>query len=231
MKTNLDLIDFHSHILQGVDHGSHSITTSKMQLNLAFKYGVSRIISTSHFYPHMHLCDAFLKKRNDAYKALINEDDIPPIDIRLGAEVLLCDNLQNFDNLESLCISGTKVLLLELPFSGFNCSMVESVEEIVSRGIQVILAHADRYSKDNIEQLIDVGAKIQLNASALDTFFKKKHLYSWLESGLVYGIGSDIHGKDERAYKRFANARKKIGDAHYEVVEKSNEIWNNSSMI
>ncbi len=230
-NSNIDLVDFHSHILPGVDHGSHSLNTSKKQLELAHSAGVTRIISTSHFYPHMTLFDEFIEKRNQAFKNLVAEVNIADVDIRLGAEVLLCDNLQNFENLDELCINGTKYMLLELPFSGFNYSMVESVESIISMDYNVVLAHADRYPKEHIEEFIETGAKIQLNASSLATVFKNKHLYSWIERGLVVGIGSDIHGADAEAYRKFNIAKGKLGEALLEIVEKSNEIWNKALLL
>lgn len=223
-KCQIDLIDFHTHILPGADHGSASIDVSLSQLDLASKSGVSRIFATSHFYPHLHTVSAYIEKRNRAYNSLISSCELP-VKIKLGAEVLLCDNLHKLDSISELCIHGTNCLLLELPFKEFTSSMVHAVKRLVNMGYEVILAHADRYPKDNIERLIDFGAEIQLNADSLAGIFKKKHLYSWIDRGLVVGIGSDIHGSDPRAYKNFVTAKNKIGEKLFDIARESDKIW------
>ena len=113
---------------------------------------------------------------------------------------------------ERLCINGTDTLLLELPFNDFDKSYKATVKSLVRDGFNVILAHADRYDPYNIEELISVGAKIQLNASSLVGFFKPKRLYNWMERELVVALGSDIHGADKMYYKDFVTAKNKIGE-------------------
>ena len=222
------MVDFHSHILPGADHGSRNVETSLAQIKLAQDCGVGRIIATPHFYAHRMSVQEFLKLRTEAYLRLL-----PHIDssiIRLAAEVLICDNIQNLPGIEQLCIYGTNMLLLELPFNDFDKSYKYVVTDLKTKGIDVILAHADRYQPENIEVMLSAGAKIQLNADALDVFFKKRHLYDWMERGLVVALGSDIHGEDKNAYKHFIQAMKKMGK-HLPFVENcSNEIWDKSSI-
>ena len=61
MKLNKDLVDFHAHILPEADHGSSSLEMSLWQLASAKRYGVTRIIATPHFYPHVHTVESLLK--------------------------------------------------------------------------------------------------------------------------------------------------------------------------
>ena len=61
---DIDIIDFHSHILPGADHGSSSVETSLAQLNSAKNAGVTRLIATPHFYPHRHTLEKFLARNN-----------------------------------------------------------------------------------------------------------------------------------------------------------------------
>ena len=58
------LIDFHTHILPGLDHGSKSIEETKAQIALFLKYNVREVVCTSHFYGHVHRIDDFLAKKN-----------------------------------------------------------------------------------------------------------------------------------------------------------------------
>ena len=48
----MNSIDFHAHILPGVDHGSNSVEISDFQLKLAAESMIDTVIATSHFYPH-----------------------------------------------------------------------------------------------------------------------------------------------------------------------------------
>ena len=227
MKNQFEIVDFHSHILPSADHGSSSVETSLFQLNSAVDAGVTRIIATPHFYPHVHTVDAFLERREAAYKSLMPR--IPNgVEIRLAAEVLICPGIHNLPGLEKLFIHGTNTLLLEISNTDFGPEHVDTVRELIGKGIDVVLAHADRYNPSCIEQLIELGAKIQLNACSLNTIFRSKHLYDWLNRGLVVGIGSDIHGADKRAYPALVKAYGKISKYSSSVSAESNKIWNNS---
>ena len=224
-KQTVDIVDFHSHILPGVDHGCSSLEVTKLQLTYAKDNGVSRIIATSHFYPHIHFIDAFLQKREKAYEALktIDFDGIP--EVRLGAEVFICENLHNLEGLENLCIAGTKVLLLELPYVNDSLDSVETVSALIDRGFNIVLAHADRYRAEEIDRLIAIGARLQLNADALSGLFVRPSVRKWLKQGVVAAIGSDIHKKDKSAYSRFVRAKKKVSKYLGSIVEQSDAIW------
>ncbi|MBR7117304.1 MAG: hypothetical protein IKC87_06325 [Clostridia bacterium] len=223
----MDICDFHSHILPALDHGTESIDESLKQLALARKFGVSRIFATSHFYPHKDSVEQFIAKREISYRSLMNEHDGLP-EVRLGAEVLLCPGLDSMPGLESLCLSGTRHLLLELPFNDFSTEYVKTAKAIVSRGYNVILAHAERYDPDHVDLMLDVGAVIQLNAPAVATLFRKRSVNKWLAAGVVVAIGSDIHHADPRAYKDFRTAVKRLGKYADFVKKSSDEIWEQS---
>lgn len=224
----LDIVDFHSHILPRADHGSNSLDTSLKQLRFASLAGVKRIVATPHFYPHRHTLRAFLDRREESYYKLKSHltEDMPKI--RLGAEVLICDNIERFLGLEKLCLSGTNVLLLELPFNDFNDNFCTSVENLISKGFDVVLAHADRYPPENIERLVELGATIQINAISVATFFRNKQIYNWAERGLITALGSDIHNVDPTAYKKFEKAQIKLSDYIHEIKAKSDAIWEQS---
>ena len=225
---SVDLVDFHSHVLPKADHGSSSTETSLFQLSEATAHGVRRIIATPHFYPTTHKVDTFVKRRNDAYfelKAALGENSP---EIKLGAEVLICDGIEELPDLDKLFINGTRSLLLELPFATFNERYCDSVYMLKNRGVDVIIAHADRYDPGNIEALVDNGARIQLNADSLVGLFKRKRLYTWMERGLVIALGSDIHGSDKNAYQIFDKARAKIGDYLEVIKSESDKIFDSA---
>ena len=229
MKNLIDLVDFHAHILPSADHGSDSLQTTKKQLDYAFTAGVKRVIATPHFYPTHHEVESFVERRNSSYRELLSANS--EVDVRLGAEVLICNSIDSLPGLEKLFIHGTNSLLLELPFSDFQSEYCDCVYNLTLKGIEVIVAHADRYSPVNIEKLIDVGAKLQLNADSFSGLFVKRHLYDWVNRELVVALGSDIHGNDKKAYKSFALAKSKLGDALAFIKKESDRIFNSALRI
>ena len=224
----MNAVDFHSHILPYADHGSSSLEVSMAQLSLALEHGVKRIVLTPHYYPHRENPESFIARREKCYNKLLNNLGDASPDVRLGAEVLICDNIEEIPRLEDLCVRGTRVLLLELPFTDFSESYVDSVKYLISDGYDVVLAHADRYDPSNIDRLVALGAKIQLNADSLSSLFVKKHIKRWIDNGYVYAIGSDIHGKDVKAYKRFEKALSRI-TASPNVEAFADHVWSTST--
>ena len=224
----MNVVDFHSHILPYADHGSSSVDVSLAQLSLAAEHGVRRIVLTPHYYPHRENPESFIARREKCYNKLLeNLNDESP-DVRLGAEVLICDNIEEMPHLEDLCIRGTRILLLELPFTDFSESYVDSVKYLIADGYDVVLAHADRYDPSNIDRLVSLGAKIQLNADSLSSLFVKKHIKRWIDNGYVCALGSDIHGEDEKAYKRFEKALSRI-TASPNVEAFADHVWSTST--
>lgn len=214
----MKIIDFHAHILPKADHGSDSVETSLAQIELSKSAGIDVIVATPHFYPHKHSLEKFLERRNSAFDVLMQNTDA---NILCGAEILLCDYFENLDGIDRLCIDGTKTLLIELPFSHYKDSYTNSVEKLIDRGYDVIIAHADRYAKENIYKLIDVGAKIQLNVSSLSGLFVKKHIKAWLDLEDAVAIGSDIHMLNRESYKKFNKAKVKLKDKLNFIMEES----------
>ena len=215
------IIDFHTHILPKADHGSDSIETSLKQIELSKGASVDTVIATPHFYPHMHRVEAFLEKREKAYSELTASTDSRVI---LAAEILLCEGLNRLKGLEALVIGNTKCLLIELPFSSFKREYETAVEDLIADGFTVVLAHVDRYPKENIDRLIPLGVKLQLNASSLSGLFTKKYLTEWIDKGLVVGLGSDIHMADKKAYTAFAKAKSKLGTRFDKIMQNSNDL-------
>lgn len=225
MIKKLDIVDFHAHVLPRADHGSNSVETSLWQIKSAIFHGVTRIIATPHFYPHRHTVQSFIKRRDEAYGLLM--EHIPDgVEIKLGAEALICPGFEHLPDIEKLFVEGTRTILIELPYSDFQACYCDSVKEMVSSGIDVVIAHADRYPAENIEKMIKAGAKLQLNAHSTLGIIKRSEVYSWLDRKLVVALGSDIHERDGAAYRDFAKAIKRIGKSVEQIKEQSDLIWN-----
>ncbi|MBR6826108.1 MAG: hypothetical protein IKM59_06125 [Oscillospiraceae bacterium] len=216
-------IDFHAHILPKADHGSDGLETSLKQVSLAKEAGIELLAATPHFYPASDTAEAFLERRSHCLEALMSGLGKDAPEILPGAEVQLCRGIDHLQQIRELCFRDTNVLLLELPgdfrFKQFERSL-ESLH--YDRGLQVVIAHVDRYP-DLAETLIDAGFMGQLNASSLCGLFKRKQLYRWIEMGSIVALGSDLHGT-KTGYSEFLQAKKKLGSLYNEIMDRTKAL-------
>ena len=233
MKTEkIDLVDFHSHILPKADHGSSSMEITEKQLELASMYSVNRIIATPHFYPHRHTLPSFKEKILNSVDILKNRIVTYKPTVKLGYEVLLCEGIEKFPGISELTLKGSDYILIELPFSDFREEYCISCQKLQDLGMKVILAHVDRYPKENIDLMLQYGInRFQVNASAFDRLFVPKHLYEYCDNGYVVALGSDIHGDKQSYYKSFNKAKSKLSMYIDSIKQRSDEIWNTVSEI
>ena len=204
-------LDYHAHILPGCDHGSDSIETSLKQLEMAAAVGIKTVCATPHFYPHKESVDGFLQRRTKTADLLINNLPNEAPQVQLGAEVLICDGIEKMDGLSCLCREGTKELLVEMPFYEWTDSIWDTLYCLCERqDVHVVLAHADRYPKDYIEQLAKDGVPLQINVASLMKRFNRRKYLNWIENGYVKYLGSDIHMLCDE-YQKWAKCRKLLG--------------------
>ena len=209
-------IDFHTHILPGLDHGCDNVYDSIEYLSIAKKMGVDIVISTSHFYPHQHRVNDFLAARDRAYRGLrnkINRSNLPKI--ILGAEVLLCNNLHKMDKLDKLCIKGTNTLLVEMPFGKWDEDIYYTLCKLIKdKRFHIVMAHIDRYEISDVKKIIEMGVDVQINADYIHRYKKRKIVKMCMDAGIIVAIGSDIHRDKNKLddYKRVLNNLNDIDD-------------------
>lgn len=207
----MSIIDFHSHILPGADHGSGSVGTSLRQLALMRGANVSAVVATPHFYPQQQRAERFLEKRarcaEELRKAL--PEDAPAV--YLGAEVLVCPGIYEMEGLEKLAIEGTRTLLLEMPTTVWSRELLDTVERLRDGGFHTVMAHIDRYPTTEVQKILARGFAVQLNATAFSGFLGGKKYASYIANGTVCALGSDLHGSDPAGYKPFLKMLKRLG--------------------
>lgn len=197
------MVDFHSHILPNIDDGSSSLEESLKMLEMLRQQGVTTVVATPHFDANTATIDQFLQRRDAAYAALAAQmgEDLPRI--RNGAEVLYYSGIARWENLESLCIEGTRTLLLEMPLSRWTSSVVREVLSLSNtKGITVVLAHIERYIKGQqdgvFEELLNNGIYMQVNASFFTERCTRRKAMKMLTYRQIHLLGSDCHGAQVR---------------------------------
>ena len=236
------MIDFHTHILPGVDDGSISAAESVNMLKKLEEQGVSEVLLTPHFYAHYCNVEEFLESRESSLKKLLDALKEESIDIKLylGCEALYFDELWRIEKLKALCIEGTDYILVEMPFSVWPDSVVEGIERLVSRGVTPVIAHFDRYIKykgnlEKIYRLVETGALLQLNCSALEKFFSRIKINGFLKKGLVFAIGTDCHNLISRKPDYLAAAeyvKSRIGQQRYlRFISRQKNMLRNAKIV
>ena len=200
-------IDFHTHIIPEMDDGAKNVGESVEMLKTAFSSGAQTAILTPHYLAGESISE-FCERRNAKVALLkksMSENGGKYPDILCGAEVLLCSALSEHDDLNKLCIEGTDLLLLELPYPSWNKWHIQEVYNIIARhNLTPVMAHIERYlnkpkEMNKLDQLISIGAKFQINADSFLIFSGKRVIKALAREGLISAIASDCHNPTRRS--------------------------------
>ena len=193
-------VDFHSHILPGIDDGAENSEMSLKMLGLEKKSGVTRIAATPHFYMSNQSLEDFLENRNAAFESIRQSVEDMGIEIICGAEVYYTPSLADID-LTKLSIGDTDYVMIELPYQNLSRSFIRSFKSFIgsiSSDVTPILAHAERYlsftSEESLYEILDSDMLVQLNCGSFKTFSKSlKFMLTLIRHGSAHLLGTDCH--------------------------------------
>ena len=200
--------DFHTHILPKMDDGSHGTLESVEMLCAMRDQGIRRVVATSHFYPETEDPHKFLSRRRVAIEALakrIEESEHEGLPtVYAGAEVAYFDGISTSQMVGELCIEGTNLLLVEMPFRRWSHAVVEEICYLVENTeIRPVIAHIERHfpycRNAMIKYLASKGVLIQSNASAFINKLTRHRAAKLVKEGVITLIGSDCHNLTDRA--------------------------------
>lgn len=204
-------VDFHSHILPGIDDGSKDTEMSLSMLEKMKADGIEIVCATPHFYGSRHSLEHFLERREASLKRLAEGLKARPelaesIEIIPGAEVAFYSGLTRENDIQKLCIEGTNTLLLEMPFIPWTDFEINQVENLCfDHGLKVVIAHIERYDKiapdDLMRKLLSLPVYIQINAETLLPMMSRRKWLRLFEDGTAKLLGSDAHNLTSRPPK------------------------------
>lgn len=210
------MIDWHSHVLCGIDDGAKTPEESILMLSALYESGVDTVCATPHFHADRITVDGFLQSREDALGKIKEtaKGQIPRI--LLGAEVRYYPGISRMERLAELCIENTGLLLLEMPFSKWTEYTQRELRELAgSAPFGVVLAHIERYLKlqdrKTWQRIYEAGLYTQVNASFFNSRMTRGKALRMISSDRIHFIGSDCHNMSTRAPD--------LADA-YKVIEK-----------
>lgn len=230
----MKVIDFHSHILPGIDDGSRNVETSLEILRRCKEHGVDTMVATPHFYADLDRVDDFLSKRENAYEVLMAQKEERMPEIFVGAEVAFFSGMSRAQRIQDLTIQGTNLILVEMPFVTWNQSVIDEIKALIyEKNLQVILAHIERFigikgNKEWVKKVLELPVLVQVNAEALLEWKGRGTILKLFRRGQAHLLGSDTHGLHRRPPNLWEGRdvlEQKLGKDCMEAVDhKGNEI-------
>ena len=232
------MIDFHTHILPGIDDGSQDMDETRLLLGQEAQQGVSQVLATPHFYAGRDTAEHFFHKRERALaavrEAFAGQAGAVP-EIRAAAEVYYFPHMGNADILPKLCMEGSRLLLVEMPFVQWTKAVYQDVEKIIEKQkLTVVLAHVERYygfQKDRgvWDAIFDLPLYAQINAGSLLRMRTRGFGLKFLKAGHAALLGSDCHNPEYRPVNLEAGrevVRKKLGEGTLKEIDRlGEELW------
>ncbi|CAN5659002.1 tyrosine-protein phosphatase [soil metagenome] len=202
------MIDFHNHLIPGVDDGAADLEQSHAALGALHDQGVRTIITTPHLPGSLLSRPGPLAKVmaeiDDAWERLqdMSQREFPEICLKRGAEIALDSPSPDVSD-PRVRLAGTSFVLVEFPYMSVPPNSVNAIYELRAKGWNPIIAHPERYSGVDSElQVFEewrrVGGLLQVNCGSLmGRYGKLVQTTAWrlLELGWVCYLSSDYHAR------------------------------------
>jgi len=202
------MIDLHSHILPGLDDGARSFEEAISMAGIAVAEGIHDMVATPH-YTGEEMTEAFYSRvlqQRDQLDGLLKEAHID-LKIYIGAEAWISPFLISKGDVHSLCLNGSRYLLVELPMMDMPQYTEAVIYQLQLKGIVPVIAHPERNQAiirdpNLLGRLIDLGAIAQANTGSILGKFGlavQKCARILLEHDMIHALGTDAHSDRTRS--------------------------------
>lgn len=193
------MIDYHSHILPGVDDGVPTHSESMRILEEYERLGLKGLYLTPHFMEdYTDNQPATIKRKFDEFKASYTGS----IDLYIGGEYMLDYTFWKTLKEGAPLTVGDRRILLEFPFLYRIDNLESYLMQIQRLGYKILLAHPERYlffKMEDYRKLKFLGIQFQLNLFSLVGLYGRKvkqNAENLLDRDFYSCAGSDIHDYD-----------------------------------
>lgn len=196
-------IDFHSHILPGIDDGAKSLDESVLLVTEMAGWGFERIYCTPHITKKFRNTSDSIKEKYDLLRNALADKGIE-VDLRMSAEYRLNPETWNdiLKNEDFLPIEH-KYILMEFPINDpadmGDLDPMQEFRKVLSLGLTPILPHPERYSylsHDQLLKYVDAGVKIQSNYGSFAGIYGnevQERASELIKEGIVSFLATDMH--------------------------------------
>lgn len=220
--SRLAMIDIHSHLIWGVDDGSHSFEESMEMAELAARHGTAVIVATPH------------SNHEYFYNMELIEERIQALRSALGAKIGIfrgCDMHLTYENVREVLenpgkytINSKNHLLVEFSDASILPSARDLFQRMLDEGIIPVITHPERnlLLQQRLKELsgwVSQGCVIQVTAqSFLGRFGQraKQFAETLAKKGLAQIVASDGHDtkwRPPRLDEAYGYVRDKFGES------------------
>lgn len=220
------LCDIHCHVIPGVDDGAANYEEALKMLKWEYQEGVRMIIATPHFRTDM------FETSREIVVQRFNELRQRAKEAKCGIELYLgCEFHSNMDMVKYLkqnpayTMAGSRYVLVEFFSTDEKKYIQERLYSVLCNGYRPVVAHIERYhcvrkEPHFIEDLIKMGAQVQVNAGSIlgeMGFSVKRFTKKLLKQEFIHYIGSDAH---DMAYRY-----SRMNEAYYYITKIAGEKY------
>ena len=196
-------LDFHSHILPGIDDGAVDIDTSVFLAESMKDWGFERITCTPHITSKYRNTPETIRRAFEQLQEALYVRGTD-LDLKMSAEYrLVPETWPEVLKKNWLMPIEDKFILMELPIHRREeMSWIKPLDEfkkILSSGLIPLLPHPERYfylSESELMSFIEAGVQIQSNYGSLAGLYgseAQENARKLIAGGLVSHFGTDMH--------------------------------------
>lgn len=228
------LADTHVHLLAGLDDGPPTEDVAVAMSRMLVAEGARHAAALAHQndgYPDN--TPARLRAAAAALGAALAAKKVP-LTVYPTAEVMLAPTVvADWDAGRLLSVADRRQwLLVEMPH-GLFVDVLPIAEALRSRGVRLIIAHAERYpdllhDRGLAARWVAAGCLLQVTARAVAEPWDgamDRGIRAWAAGGFVHLLGSDGHGIDRRQPLLAAGYRRLAKLAGRAVAERVGSHW------
>ena len=196
-------LDFHSHILPGLDDGAVDIDDAVALVSAMKDWGFERLTCTPHITNKFRNTPQTIRKAFEELQEALYLQNVQ-IEMKMSAEYrLVPETWPEVLKKNWLMPIEDRFILMELPI--FNpedigdLKPLEEFKKVVSLGLTPLLPHPERYfylSKKELMSYLEAGVEIQSNYGSLAGLYGKEaydNVKALVEEGVVSYYGTDMH--------------------------------------
>ena len=198
-------LDFHSHILPGIDDGARDLNESIILTKALKDWGFERVTCTPHITSKYPNTPQLIQEAFDRLVEAVSETGID-IELKMSAEYRLVPQTWP-EVLEKgwLMPIEDKYILMELPISKpekmGDIKPIEEFRKVMAMGLTPVLPHPERYfylSWKELMSFVEAGVLIQCNYGSLAGLYglaARENVNRIISEGIVSFYGTDLHNE------------------------------------
>lgn len=223
-------VDIHSHLIPGIDDGAPSLDQSRMMVDLLYKSGFKKLITTPHIHPRYPNKESQIMEGLEKLKNELKSVEYK-IEIEAAAEYYVDDEfIDKVKNKADFLSFGDNYILIECSFITKPLFFESVIFSLKAQGYNPVLAHPERYKflEGDIEWLNELkgaGLLFQVTLGSIGGYYgtmPRKLGIKLIKNGMVEFLGSDLHKPSQIEYLNIG-----LGSGPVQNLVKSGNLLNN----